>query len=91
MLSRNVKTKTYKTMISSAVCYGCGTLFLILREEHSSFGIAEGYEWTAGVRFPAEATYFSLLNSVQTGSGAQPASYPMGIRGPFSGGKATGA
>jgi hypothetical protein len=32
-----------------------------------------------------------LLRIVQTGSGAHPASYPMGIRGSFSGGKAAGA
>jgi hypothetical protein len=34
---------------------------------------------------------FSLHNSVQNGSGAHPASYPMGNRGSFSGGKAAGA
>jgi hypothetical protein len=33
---------------------------------------------------------FSLHHRVQTGSGAQPASYPMGTRGSFSGGKAAG-
>jgi hypothetical protein len=33
-----------------------------------------------GVRFPAGATDFSLPYSVQTGSGALPASYPMGTR-----------
>jgi hypothetical protein len=35
--------------------------------------------------------YFSLLHSVQTGSGAHPASYPMGTGCSFPGGKATGA
>jgi hypothetical protein len=34
---------------------------------------------------------FSLLQSVQTGSEAHPASYPMGNGGSFAGGKATGA
>jgi len=34
---------------------------------------------------------FSLHHRVQTGSGAHPASYPMGIRGSFPGGKAAGA
>jgi hypothetical protein len=32
---------------------------------------------------------FSLLHVVQTGSGAHPASYPMGTDGSFSGGKAS--
>jgi hypothetical protein len=30
--------------------------------------------WTATVRFPAKATSFYVLHSVQTGSGAHPAS-----------------
>jgi hypothetical protein len=34
---------------------------------------------------------FSSLHSVQTGSGARPASYPTGIGGSFPGGKAAGA
>jgi hypothetical protein len=46
--------------------------------------------WTAEVRFPVGARYFSLLHSVQTGSGAHPASYPMGTGFSFSGGKAAG-
>jgi len=33
----------------------------------------------------------TLPASVQNGSGAHPASYPMGIRGSFRGGKAAGA
>jgi hypothetical protein len=35
-------------------------------------------DWLARVRFPAGAIDFSLLHVVQTGSGADPASYPMG-------------
>jgi len=34
-----------------------------------------------GVRFPAGDGNFYLLHHVQTGSGAQPASYPMGTGG----------
>jgi hypothetical protein len=34
--------------------------------------------------------FFSVLHNVQTGSGAHPASYPMGTCGSFSGGKAAG-
>jgi hypothetical protein len=43
------------------------------------------------VRFPARAGNFSLQHHVQNGSGAHPASYPMGTRGSFPGGKAAGA
>jgi hypothetical protein len=42
--------------------------------------------WTAGVRLLIEARHFSLLHTVQIGSGAHPASYPMG-----TGSKADGA
>jgi hypothetical protein len=34
---------------------------------------------TAGVQFLAEAKDMSLFRSIQTGSGAHPASCPMGI------------
>jgi hypothetical protein len=39
------------------------------------------------VRFPAGAGNFSLHHRVQNGSGAHPASYPMGTRVSFPGGK----
>jgi hypothetical protein len=45
-------------------------------------------DWTTGVRSPTEAEDFSFSLYVQTGSGAHPASYPMGTGGPFPGGKA---
>jgi hypothetical protein len=41
-----------------------------------------------GVRFPAEERDYSLLQNVQTGSGPRTASYSMGIRGYFPGGRA---
>jgi hypothetical protein len=41
-------------------------------------------------RIPAGAGNFSLHHRVQTGSGAHPASYPMGTKGSFSGGEAAG-
>jgi hypothetical protein len=44
--------------------------------------------WTMEVRFPTGAEDFSSRPCVQTGSGANPASYPMGTGGPFPGGKA---
>jgi hypothetical protein len=43
------------------------------------------------VRFPAGARNFSLHHCVQNGSGAYPASYPMGYQGLFPWGKAAGA
>jgi hypothetical protein len=39
------------------------------------------------VRSPTGAEYFSSSPCIQTGSGARPASYPMGTGGPFQGGK----
>jgi hypothetical protein len=56
----------------------------------SSVGIATGYgleDRMIRVRFPAEAGNFSFRYLVQTSSGAQPASYPLGIGDSFSGGK----
>jgi hypothetical protein len=41
-----------------------------------------------GVLFPAGAKDLSSSLSVQTGSGAHPASCPIGTGGPFPGGKA---
>jgi hypothetical protein len=59
-----------------------------------SVGIALGYrldDQGSRVLFPAGAGNFSLHHRVQNGSGAHPASYPIGIRGSFPGGKAAGA
>jgi hypothetical protein len=41
------------------------------------YGLEDG---GSRVRFPAGAGNFSLHHRVQTGSGAHPASYPMGTR-----------
>jgi hypothetical protein len=49
---------------------------------HCSVGIATS--WTTGVRFPVETKHFPLLYSVQTVSGALPASYPLGTGDSFS-------
>jgi hypothetical protein len=60
----------------------------------SSVGIALGYgldDRGSKVRFPAWAGNFSLHHRVQNGSGTHPASYLMGTRGSFPGGKAAGA
>jgi hypothetical protein len=42
------------------------------------------------VRFPVEALNVSLHHRLRNGSEAHPASYPMGTRGSFPGGKAAG-
>jgi hypothetical protein len=65
-----------------------------VKSRDSSVGIVLGY-WLddrgCRVRFPAETGNFSLHHRVQNGSGAHPASYPMGTRGSFREGKAAGA
>jgi hypothetical protein len=67
----------------------------MIRWSHdSSVGIALGYgldDRGSRVRFPAGAENCSLHHRVQNGSGAHPASYPMGTGGSFLGGKAAGA
>jgi hypothetical protein len=60
----------------------------------SSVGIGLGYvldDRGSRVRFPAGAGNFSLHHRIQNGSGSNSASYPMGTRGSFPGGKAAGA
>jgi hypothetical protein len=60
----------------------------------SSVGIALDYGLDdRGVRFPAGAVAgnFSLHHRIQTGTGAQPSSYPMGTRGSFLRSKAAEA
>jgi hypothetical protein len=57
----------------------------------SSVSIVSDYgldDRAIGVRSPAGTKGFSSSLCVQTGSGAHPASCPMGTGGPFSGGKA---
>jgi hypothetical protein len=60
------------------------------RSRGSSVSIVSGYgldDRAIQVRSPAEAKAFSSSLCVQTGSGAHPASCPMGTWGPFPGGK----
>jgi hypothetical protein len=70
-------------------------LFIQIKESHdSSVSIALGYRMDdqgSRVQFPVGAGNFSLHHHVQNSSGAHPASYPMGTRGSFPGGKVTGA
>jgi hypothetical protein len=55
------------------------------RSKDNSVGIVAG--WMADVQFRAEASFFPLIHSVNIGSEAQPASYPIGTGGDFPGGK----
>jgi hypothetical protein len=60
------------------------------KNRYNSVGIALGCgldDRGSRVRFPARAGNLSLHHSVQNGSGAHPASYPMGTRGSFPGAK----
>jgi hypothetical protein len=61
-----------------------------LRSRGGSGSIVSDYgldDRAIGVRIPAGAKDFSSSLCVQTGSGAHPASCPMGTGGPFPGGK----
>jgi hypothetical protein len=61
---------------------------------YSSVGIVLGYgldDRGSRVRFPAGAGNFSLSHRVQNGSGTHPASYSMGTKDSFPGGKAGGS
>jgi hypothetical protein len=53
----------------------------------SSVGIVTGYGVCMAGVWPGRGKRFSLLHSVQTGSGAHPASYPMCTLGSFPGGE----
>jgi hypothetical protein len=57
---------------------------LVARRRNNTYREVLDMGYTARVRFPAWQD-FSLLLGVQTGSGAQPASYPMGSGGDFPG------
>jgi hypothetical protein len=57
----------------------------------SSVGIATGYRPDGHGSIPGRESYFSLLHSVQTGSGAHPASCPIGPGDSFHGSKEAGA
>jgi hypothetical protein len=57
-----------------------------MKSHDSSVGIALGYGLDgrdSKFRFPAGAGNFFLHHRIQNGSGAYPASYPMGTRGLF--------
>jgi hypothetical protein len=53
------------------------------------YAVLELDDW--GFEYRVGAGKFSPYHRVQTGSETHPASYPMGTRGSFPGGKAPGA
>jgi hypothetical protein len=64
------------------------------KSRDSSVGTANDYgldDRMIAVRIPAGAGNYSLRHRVQTGTGANPAPYPLGTRGSFPRGKAAGA
>jgi hypothetical protein len=69
----------------------CVYISTVVRGEPGSSGsIVSDYgldDRAIGVRSPAEAKDFSSILCVQSGSGAHPASCPMGSGGPFPRGK----
>jgi hypothetical protein len=71
----------YISSFSLAICH----------DTDSSVGIVTGYELDGRDFAPDRGKIFPLPHSVQTGSGAQQASYPRGTGGPFPGCKTAGA
>jgi hypothetical protein len=70
------------------------TIQTFTKNHDSSVGVVLDYgldDWGSRVRFPAGAGNFSLHHHVQNGSGAHPASYPMGSKYFFPAGKVAGA
>jgi hypothetical protein len=94
---RNIWLRLFLDVISMYFLLSKIIFSLCLQKEQSrdsSDGTALGHgldDRGSRVRFPAGARNFSLHHRVQNGSGAHPASYPMGIWGSFPGGKADGA
>jgi hypothetical protein len=58
-------------------------LWIVHHNNRNAIGIATDYGLDGrgvGIRVPVRAKFFPL-HVIQTGSGAQPASYPMSLRG----------
>jgi hypothetical protein len=80
-------------MVSTEASLSFHYPFRCKESRDSSVGIALGYgldDWGSRVRFQVGAGNFSLHHRVQNGSGAHPASYPVGNRGSFPGVKRPG-
>jgi hypothetical protein len=72
---------------NNAIVHTCSTH---VRDEKTNIECLS-FSFGPRVRFSAGAEDFSVHHHVQNSSGVHPASYPMGTRGSFSGGEATGA
>jgi hypothetical protein len=68
-----------------------GSVSTTHRDPGSSVGIATRYGLDCRGSIPRQGQDFSLFHGVETGSGAHPASYPMGTGDLFPGGKAAEA
>jgi hypothetical protein len=91
------RSKTVRALDHAAIGTGSNIIYFAnyanssSKNRDRSVGIVLGYgldDRGSRVRFPAGAGNFSLRHCFQNGSGAHPASYPMGTRGSFPGGKA---
>jgi hypothetical protein len=98
LLTIHATYPVYLTFIYAIIWKLEAVKFLVMYVPALSFrtelSIALGYgldDWGSRVRFPVGAGNFSLHYRVQNGSGAHPASYPIGTEVSFRGGKAAGA
>jgi hypothetical protein len=82
----NITERLHSTTVASSVAY-CGSLLHLFKELHLYRELNILFViWLFFVLIN-----FSLIHHrVQNGSGAYPASYPMGTRGSFPGGQAAG-
>jgi hypothetical protein len=82
------------SLVASVGCVPLGIIFTALtprpQSRDSSVCIATGYGSMVGVQFPVGARDFSLLHSVQTGSGSLPVSCLISTGGFIPGSNATG-
>jgi hypothetical protein len=97
--SREFVTRRATISLTRTLLHGVGYIFTylhfyfltdLLKSYDRSVGIALGYgldDWGPRFQFPVGAGNFSLHHCVQNDSGAHPASYPMGKRDSFPGGK----
>jgi hypothetical protein len=81
----------YDTVQSGRWLAPCRRIYCLQRSRDSAVGMATGWTAERSEFESREGQDVSSLHVVQTGSGAHPASYPMGIGGSFPGGKAVRA
>jgi hypothetical protein len=80
-LSTDFKASHPRKFLTAAIATKRFYLFLFKialdSTQQNGAGIAKSVGWLAWVRFPAMARDFSLFHNFHTGSGTQPASYPI--------------